>query len=83
MFQFRTVLQHLSGVLRKHDVNFHSTQLDNRHYITFTIMARGKANPLQVWRGPEGSSKLRIPEFLNNRHRPPVPPENIPSIHFC
>ena len=24
---------------------------------------KGKANPLQVWRGPEGSSRLRLPDF--------------------
>ena len=28
-----------------------------------------KAKPLQAWTGPEGSRRLRLPEFLANRHR--------------
>jgi hypothetical protein len=26
-------------------------------------MVKGKAIPLQAWRGPEGSMRLRIPDF--------------------
>jgi hypothetical protein len=29
---------------------------------------KGKAFPLQAWTGPCGSRRLRILEFLNNRH---------------
>jgi len=29
---------------------------------------RGKALPLQAWTGPEGSSMLRLPQFLDSRH---------------
>jgi hypothetical protein len=28
----------------------------------------GKANPVHSWRGPEGSRRLRMSEFLHNRH---------------
>ena len=28
----------------------------------------GKAIPLQAWRGPEGSRRLRLPDFKTNRH---------------
>jgi hypothetical protein len=62
----------------------------NRHvtYITFFV-----AVPLQAWNGPEGSGKLRFPDFLTTAqdggkvvsltHRPPLPPGNIPGTHFC
>jgi len=26
-------------------------------------MVKGKAIPLQAWRGPEGSRRLRLPDF--------------------
>ena len=54
---------------------------------------KGKAVPLQAWNGPEGSSKLRFPDFVTTAqdggkvvsltHRPPLPPGNIPGTHFC
>ena len=52
-----------------------------------------KAAPLQARRGPEGSRKLRFPDFVTTAqdggkvvsltHRPPLPPVNTPSTHFC
>jgi len=43
--------------------------------------------------GPEGSKKLRFPDFMTTAqedgkvvslsHRPPLPPGNPPGIHFC
>ena len=45
-------------------------------------LSKGKAVPLQVWSGPEGSRKLRFPDFMttaqvsgmvNLTHRPPLP----------
>jgi hypothetical protein len=27
------------------------------------VKVEGKANPVQVWTGPEGSRKLRLPDF--------------------
>jgi hypothetical protein len=31
------------------------------------VKLKGKAFPLEVWIGPRGSSRLRLPEFLDNR----------------
>jgi len=46
---------------------------------------RGKAVPLQAWSDPEGSTKLRFPDFMTTAqdggkvvsltHRPPLPQE--------
>ena len=54
---------------------------------------KGKAVPLQAWTGPEGSRKLRLPDFVTTAqdgdkvvsltHRPPLPPGNAPGTHFC
>ena len=60
-----------------------------------TEMSKGKgkskAVPLQAWSGPEGSRKLRFPDFMTTAqdgdkvvsptHRLPLPPGNAP--HFC
>jgi hypothetical protein len=45
--------------------------------------SKGKAVPLQAWSGPEGSRKLRFPDFMTMaqdggkvvslKHRPPIP----------
>jgi hypothetical protein len=47
------------------------------------IKGKGKAIPLQAWSGPEGSRKLRFPDYMttaqdggkvvNLTHRPPSP----------
>ena len=52
-----------------------------------------KAVPLRAWSGPEGSRKLRFPDFMTTAqdggkvvsltHRPPLPPGNTPGTHFC
>jgi hypothetical protein len=57
------------------------------------IQVKGKAVPLQAWTGPEGSSRLRPPDFIYNRHMKVVtsavrtgrlyPSGNIPGTHFC
>jgi len=54
---------------------------------------KGKAVPLQAWHGPEGSRKLRFPDFVTTAqdgskvvsfmHWPPLPPENTRGTHFC
>ena len=56
-------------------------------------IGKGKAVPLQAWSGPEGSKKLRFPDFMTTAqdggkvvsltHRPPLPPGNTPDTHFC
>jgi len=54
---------------------------------------KGKSVPLQAWKGPEDSRKLRFPDFMTTAqdsgkivsltHRPPLPPGNAPGTHFC
>ena len=54
---------------------------------------KGKAVPLQAYSGPEGSRKLRFPDFMTTvqdggkvvslTHRPTLPPGNTPGTHFC
>ena len=51
----------------------------------------GNAVPLQAWSGPEGSRKLRFPDFMTTQdggkvvsltHRPPLHPGNVPGTQF-
>ena len=54
---------------------------------------KGKAVLLQAWSGPEGSRKLRLPDFMTTEqdgdkvvsltYRPRLPPGNVPGNHFC
>jgi hypothetical protein len=54
---------------------------------------KGKAVPRQSWSGPEGSRKLRFPDYMTTaqdggkvvslKHRSPLPPRNAPGTHFC
>ena len=54
---------------------------------------KGEAVPLQAWSSPEGSRKLRFPDFMTTAqdggkvvslmHRPPLSPENTPGTHSC
>jgi len=56
----------------------------------FTV--KGNAVPLQAWSSPEGSRKLRFPDFMTTAqnggkavslmHWPPLPPGNTPGTHF-
>ena len=57
------------------------------------VKVKGKAVPLQAWKGPEGSRKLRLTDFMTTAqdggkvvsltHRPPLSPGNAPGTHFC
>jgi len=52
-----------------------------------------KSVPVEARRSPEGSRKLRFPDFVTTAqdggkvvsltHRPPLPPGNTPGTHFC
>ena len=52
-----------------------------------------KVDPLKTWSGPEGSRKLRYPNFMTTAqgggnvvsltHRLHLPPGNSPGTHFC
>ena len=54
------------------------------------VEVKGKAVLLQAWSGPEGSSKLRFPDFMTKAqdggkvvslmHRPHLPPVNTPVL---
>jgi hypothetical protein len=54
--------------------------------------SKGKTVPLQAWSGPEGSRKLRFPDFMTMAqdgdkvvsltHRPLLPPGNAPGTNF-
>ena len=67
--------------------------LRHKKEILFTSKGKGKAVPLQAWDVPEGSRKLRFPDFMTTAqdggkvvsltHRPPLPPGNAPGTHFC
>ena len=74
----------------------HNCLLLNLFRVKVTIFKyhiKGKAIPLQAWSGPEGSRKLRFPDFMTTAqdggkvvsltHRPPLPPGNVPGTHFC
>ena len=60
---------------------------------TLFIHSKGKSVPLQAWSGPEGTRKLRFPDFMTTaqdsgkvislKHRAPLPPGNNPGTHFC
>jgi len=51
-----------------------------------------KSVPLQAWSGPEGSRKLRFPDFVTTAqdggkvvsptHQPPLSPGNTPGTHL-
>ena len=54
--------------------------------------SKGKSVPLQTWTGPEGSRKLRFPDFVTMAqdggkvvsltHRPPLPPRKCSWYSF-
>jgi len=70
-----------------------------RHRMSYILIpsckgkGKGKAVPLQAWTGPEGSRKLRFPDFMTTAqdsgkvvslmHRPHLPPGKAPGTHFC
>jgi hypothetical protein len=66
-----------------------STTVAQRIVSTYII----KAVPLQAWSGPEGSRKLKFPDYMATAqdgsktvsltHRPPLPTGNAPGTHFC
>ena len=57
------------------------------------VKGKGKSVSLQARSGPEGSSKLRFPDFVTTTqdggkivsltHRPSLSPGNTPGTHFC
>ena len=88
---------HAPGGIRTHNLSSRAAadlRLRPRgHWDRFSVNGKDKSVPLQAWSGPEGSSKLRFPDyvttaqdggkFVNLTHRPPLPPGNTPGTHFC
>jgi hypothetical protein len=68
-------------------------ELDDCNSEPNTVKRKGKAVPLQACSAPEGSRKLRFPDFMTTAqedgkfvsltHRPPLPPGNTPGTHLC
>ena len=58
----------------------------------YIYVKKGKTVPLQAWTGPEGSMKLRFPDYMTTSqyggkvfsltHRPPLPSGNAPGTHL-
>jgi len=71
----------------------HNEELNDLYCSPNISKGKGKAVPLQAWRGPEGSRKLRFPDFMTTAqdggkivsltHRPLLPPGNATGTHFC
>jgi len=47
---------------------------------TSQVKSKGKAIPLQAWIGPEGSRRLRFPDFRDIRHRKVVSLTHWPPV---
>jgi hypothetical protein len=75
-FLSKTMVQRIIGVLQNVTVNIKTiSSATNRYEFTVNLTPvhkacrllygdrRSKAIPLQVWKGPEGSSRLRLPDF--------------------
>ena len=43
--------------------SFFSYRHHKYNYFTSKVKDKGKAIPLQAWTGPEGSRRLRLPDF--------------------
>jgi hypothetical protein len=81
------------GSLCAHHQGFLSRTTALVQFMQFGDRVKDKAVPLQAWSGPEGSWKLRYPDFMTTAqdggkvvsltHRPPLPPEYTPGTHFC
>ena len=72
--------------------NFHMTTVWRKTLLS-ALMCKGGAVLLQAWSGPQGSRKLRFPDFVTTAqeggkvvsltHQLHLPPGNSPGTHFC
>jgi hypothetical protein len=76
------------GILYWHNPSYFSKVLVSTQpliEVSKKVKRKGKAVPLQAWSSPEGSRKLRFPDFMTTaqdggkvvslKHRPPLPQE--------
>ena len=81
------------GIRQKYFETYFTRANTNLKFSGSVFNYEGKAVPLQAWSGPEGSRKLRFPDFMTTAHeggkvvslthRPHLPPRNSPGTHFC
>jgi len=68
-------------------------QMERQYIYCENVLYRvSKSVPLQAWSDPEGSRKLRFPDYMTTAqdggkvvsltYRPPLPPGNAPGTHF-
>ena len=77
---------------KKHHIGSYYTDISRRTVIKTLKICNVKSNPLQAWTGPEGSRKLRLPDFVTTpqdggkvvrlTHRPPLPPRKYSWYSF-
>jgi len=82
------VLRRITGV----HIELYNEEVHHLFSVLILLKGKGKAALLQAWSGPEGSRKLRFPDFMTTAqdggkgvsltHRPPLPPGNTPDTHF-
>ena len=73
-------------------LSLRNDSINIRHNLPIFLILKGKAAPLQAWSGPEGSRKLRFPDFMTMAqeggtvvsltHWPHLPPGNSPGTHL-
>ena len=70
------------------DRNVGSTERGDAQHREYN-KSKGTAVPLQAWSGPEGSRKLRFPDYMttvqdgvSRAHRPPLPPRKCSWYSF-
>ena len=83
----------MAQILRLYSGEINIFVVFTKNKCTAQSKGKRKAVPLQAWTGPEGSRKSRFPDYTKTvqdggkvvslRHRPPLPPGNVPGTHFC
>jgi len=87
----RTDMKKLKGAFRDYAKGLKNAKKKKIYF--YSLQDKGQAVPSQAWSGPEGSRKLRFPDFMTTAqdggkvvsltHRSPLPPVNTPGTYFC